>query len=67
MRNAWVAFTSVFGKDEAVLLTGVGCLTAGAWSVFGPPALIVPGAILVWLGLPARLPLVLRPQKRKGE
>lgn len=37
---------------------GLVCLTVGAWAVVGWAALMVPGAVAVWYGLPPRPPFV---------
>lgn len=46
------------GADEIVLGVGVALLSAGLWLAWAPGALLVPGAVLVWLALPSREPLV---------
>lgn len=63
MRKCWIWISSVIGRDELTLLVGLGLLTAGVWPVLGVSSLAVPGAIVVWLVLPARLPFVHRPQE----
>jgi hypothetical protein len=45
---------------ELVFLAGLVLLSAGAGQVYAPAALIVPGAILVWLAIPAA------PQQARG-
>ena len=51
---------SAIGRADVVVLTGLACLTAGAWSVTGLAALILPGMVLVWYALPTRPPFVQR-------
>lgn len=41
-------------RDEMLVLLGVWCVTYGLWPLVGRPALIVPGAVMLWLGLPMR-------------
>jgi hypothetical protein len=54
---------------EIALLVGVAMVTAALWPTCGRMALIVPGAVLVWLGLPVRQWFIERPtpaaQERK--
>lgn len=49
------------GSDEILIGAGLGLIAAGLWDVWRPGALIVPGAVLVWIGLPQRAPFVSRP------
>jgi hypothetical protein len=47
-----------FGMDEASLALGLLLLTGGLWVWLGPVALAAPGAVIVWMALPARRPFV---------
>lgn len=48
------------GREDAVVLVGLACVTAGAWSAVGLASLVLPGAVLVWYALPPRPPFVKR-------
>lgn len=50
------------GVDEVVLGVGVGLLSVGLALAWMPGAFLVPGAVLVWIALPSRQPLVTRAQ-----
>lgn len=52
-----------FGRGDALVLVGMCCLTAGAWSVIGLASLILPGSLLVWYALPPRPPFVQRQER----
>lgn len=65
MRRVWAGLVAFWGPDERVLACGLICLTVGLWSVVGAAALVVPGAVLTWLALPSRHPLIHRPPERR--
>jgi len=44
---------------ELLLATGLAFITVALWPDLGVRALSVPGAVLVWLALPARMPFVI--------
>lgn len=46
---------------EIALCLGVVLVTSALWSVIGRLALLVPGGILLWLGLPVRQWFIERP------
>lgn len=46
---------------EAALLVGVAMVTAALWPAVGRLAMLAPGAVLVWLGLPVRQWFIERP------
>lgn len=46
------------GRDEAMLLIALGLLSWGCGQVWSPAALLVPGAVLLWIYLPPRVPFV---------
>lgn len=45
------------------ILIGIGALliVAGLWSHLGALALVVPGSVLLWIGLPSRAPFIAKP------
>lgn len=49
-------------KDELVILVGAGLVTYGLWPVVGQAALVVPGAVMLWIGVPTRRRFVEREQ-----
>jgi hypothetical protein len=49
---------SRIGRDDLTVFVGLACLAAGAWSVIGLAALILPGSVLVWYALPPRPPFI---------
>jgi hypothetical protein len=57
---------ALVGVDDVVLVLGLVLLTVGLWPVLERVALAVPGAVLVWLVLPQRVPFVLREQAPPG-
>ena len=61
LRALGAALAREVGRDECALGLGLGLVTAGAWPVLGQGALALPGAVLIWLALPARSPFVVRP------
>jgi hypothetical protein len=54
--------------DELVLAAGVILIAIGCWDLWRPGAFLVPGAILVWISLPARTGFIARPSdsEQKG-
>jgi len=48
------------GPDELALVTGLVLVAIGFWDLWRPGAFLVPGAVLLWLALPARYPFVTR-------
>ena len=46
--------------DECLTLSGVVMITIGLWPLVGQVALIVPGIVALWLGLPSRTRFVAR-------
>lgn len=60
------AVRSVIGVDEALLLTGVGLIVVALWPVLGRLTLVIPGAVIVWLALPPRLPFLHRPSREES-
>jgi hypothetical protein len=47
--------------EELAVGAGLVLITVGLWPPLGISALVVPGAALVYVALPSRLPFVLRP------
>jgi hypothetical protein len=56
----WRAWASAVGMDELLLAVALVLLTAGAWPVLEWVALVIPGAVLLWVALPSRAPFVAR-------
>lgn len=46
------------GARELALGAGLGLVTVGLWPVLQREALVVPGAVLIWLALPTRARLM---------
>lgn len=44
--------------SDLVVAGGLTCLTTGAWAAIGVAALVLPGLVLLWYGLPPRPPFV---------
>lgn len=63
MRKALTAIVAGIGLDEVLFVVALLLLAAGLWSLVGWPALIAPGAILLWVTLPTRRPFVDRPAR----
>ena len=51
----------LIGWDEVFLVAGLGLVVWGLWPVWERLALIVPGAVLVWIALPQRAAFMARP------
>lgn len=45
-------------RRDVVILSGLLLVIGGLWGVSRPAALVVPGAVLLWLSLPMRPPFV---------
>lgn len=52
---------SELDRTTIVLALGVILIAIGCWECWKPAALLVPGAILTWLTLPARVPFIASP------
>lgn len=63
--RAVLALVTDVGPDGAILATGLLLLAYGAYLVFPPAGFALPGAILVWITLPARPAFVIRPAAMK--
>lgn len=55
------ALATAIGFDELVLAVGLVMVAASLWPAIGRLALLLPGAVLVWISLPAREPFVAKP------
>lgn len=58
-----VALLSAIGVEEALIYTALALLACGCWQVWKPGAYLVPGAIMLWMYLPTRAPLIHREPK----
>ena len=70
MKAVFKALCSGLGTDEVVFIAALLLIAVGLWLVVGQASLIVPGCVLLWVGLPSRLPFVMRPgfrRSKKGE
>lgn len=72
LRKAWCAVsgpvaaigrccTASLDKDDVFTVIGLALVAGGMWLWLRPLALIVPGAVLLWVFLPSRPPFVDRP------
>lgn len=63
MRKGLTAIASALSTaiEELLIAAALTLLVVGLWPRFGREALLVPGVILLWLVLPARLPFIDRP------
>ena len=60
MRKVVASIAAAFGPEEILLIIALLMVAGGCWFVWWPAALIVPGAVLLWLALPSRQPFVYR-------
>jgi len=58
MKHSRQAPESAIGPDEVLFAVALVLLTIGTWLVVGAAALVLPGAVLLWLVLPTRTPFV---------
>ena len=56
--QARTALRAAVGLDEIALLLALALVTAGLWMLVDRAAFIVPGLVLLWIALPARVPLI---------
>ncbi len=63
MRKVLTALGAAVQSNASELAVGLGLslVTVGLWPVAGIGGLAVTGAVIVWLALPSRLPLVVHP------
>ncbi len=78
-RSVAAAIAGEFGRDEVFLYGGLALVAFACWTLgdvvhpaFDAAAVGVPGAVFVWLALPARDPFikrqpVLEPPKRRAD
>jgi hypothetical protein len=52
---------NLLDKDDVLALIGLVLVAIGLWLWSKPLAFIVPGAVLLWMFLPSRPPLIERP------
>jgi hypothetical protein len=62
-----MAITSLVGANEIYIGAGLVLVSIGCWLVWRPAAFLVPGAVLLWMALPARLPFIVDPRKPRRE
>lgn len=60
----FAAIRKSIDADEVLLTLGLALITWGLWPLVGVCALIVPGAVLLWLALPSRAPFVTPPAEK---
>jgi hypothetical protein len=48
------AVVAIVGVHELAFLVGLGLVAVGFWMAWRPGAFLVPGAVLLWIALPAR-------------
>ena len=60
LARAWAWCQRELDAELIVVVLGVTLITIGIWPLAGRLALIVPGAIAVWLALPARASFIER-------
>ena len=63
VRRGWTGASAALrsNAEELVVTVGLVLITVGLWPLLGLSALVVPGATLVYLALPSRMPFVVRP------
>lgn len=52
-------------KDDVLILVGLALVSVGLWHVWRPLALVVAGAVLLWVFLPPRPPFIDRPTVKR--
>lgn len=55
-QRAWAALP--FDRADVIVLCGLVLVALGCWEAWRPGAFLVPGAVLVYYGLPPRPPFV---------
>lgn len=63
LSSGWAIFTSVVGYEEALIYTALGLIAFGCWQVWQPGSFLVPGAVMLFMYLPARRPFIDREPK----
>jgi hypothetical protein len=58
LRRAAAVVQRELDADVILLLTALLLIATGFWNWWRPGAYVVPGLVLLWLTLPARLPFV---------
>jgi hypothetical protein len=56
-----IGATARSNAEELAVGAGLALITVGFWPLIGVTALVIPGVVIVWLWLPSRLPLLIRP------
>lgn len=62
LRAAAAAIAGEVGRDEVLLVIGLILLVIGLWPLAGWSSLTAPGGVCVWIALPSRAPMIVRPQ-----
>ena len=65
MLKLWAGLCAAVGLDGFLFIVALLLITAGLWPWCGWGALLVPGAVLLWVVVPSRSPLVTRPPDQK--
>lgn len=58
-----VALLSAIGVEEALIYTALGLIAFGCWQVWQPGSFLIPGAVMLFMYLPARRPFIDREPK----
>jgi hypothetical protein len=51
--RTWVKKIDV-DRSDVIVVVGLALVALGCWDAYRPAAFLVPGAVLIWYGLPAR-------------
>jgi hypothetical protein len=66
MTKRLLSVLSVLDRTDAIVLIGLVLIVLGFWDVSRPIALGVPGAVLVWFGLPPRPRFIADTRRRRS-
>ncbi len=54
--GSWVANGVDVDFEDVLLAASLGLIAYGFWDLYRPASFLVPGFVLLWLGLPPRVP-----------
>lgn len=66
-RAAAVTIAGLIGPDEILVGAALVLIAVGMWQVWKPGAFLVPGVVLLWIGIPQRAPFVNHPSVSEKE